>query len=294
LYVKSIAVIIGFLFFGLFAFYFFDNSQATKAFDPNDSEPRQFHLGYPMELEFYEDAFAFAKDEQPAGNVVAGIIPHHLLAADLIARFFTGIEGADYDTVILIGPNHFSAGNADIISSEYGWQTPYGVLECDRELLGAIESSFPVSVEEDAIRREHAITGEVAFIKKTFPGAKFVPFIVKPGVTAEEAERMVWVIFELIKRKKALVLASVDFSHYKDSHTAQADDKNSIGAIECGDSAAVYRAALDSPATITAVMAYSRLAGANFKLKDNSNSAILSDKPDLESTTSYVTGYFVK
>ena len=164
-------------------------------------------------------------------NVVGGIIPHHLLAGDLIAEFFSNFEN-DYDTVILIGPNHFSAGNSKIISSSYNWQTPYGILEFDQEVVDELLKFDEIKIEENIFKKEHAINSEVAFIKKTFFKAKFVPLVLRNTVDEKIATKLAQYLTKIAKNKKILVLNSVDFSHYKDSLTAQKNDKTSIKAIE--------------------------------------------------------------
>ncbi|MFA4941079.1 MAG: AmmeMemoRadiSam system protein B [Patescibacteria group bacterium] len=258
------------------------------------NEEKKTHSSAPADLEFFETVFKFKKNELNLSGkeVVAGIIPHHLLAADLIAEFFYNLQEKKYNTIVLIGPNHFDAGDSGMITSAYGWQTPYGLLKVDDEILDKIPQN--IKVDEEAIKNEHSITSEVAFIKKIFPQAKFLPIILKSSVTPEEAEDLAHGLFDLSKNKKVLILASADFSHYKDSETAQKNDAESIRTLLDFDFGKVYGLDVDSPASIYALLEYSRLNKANFRLLNNSNSAILAGKPEIQSTTSYVTGYFIK
>ena len=257
----------------------------------------EFHSANPNDKEFFETAYSFA--HKKAGlfddHVVAGVIPHHLLAADLIANFFQNLEGENYDLVVLVGPNHFLTGQSDIIISAYDWQTPYGILQHDDEALDELlNADLGIKAEEDVMESEHSINSEVAFIKKTFPQATFLPLILKPKVNEQTAEKLAQKLFDIAQGKKTLVLASVDFSHYKNSQQAQQDDKKSISAITNFDFFDIYNIEVDSPPSIYTLLKFSQLSGADFELLDNSNSAILVDKLDLVSTTSYVTGYFVQ
>lgn len=270
------------------------NSENVTTNQTVDVRFDHFHFAKPDEQSFYETAYRFTdkKIDLQDQNVIGGIIPHHLLAADLIAEFFSNFTG-DYDTVILIGPNHFFAGQAEIISSVYDWQTPYGVLQCDRNILDKLLQFEKIKIEENIFQKEHAINSEVAFIKRTFPQAKFVPLVLKAGVDEKDATILAKHLVNIAKTKKILVLNSVDFSHYKDSETAQAHDKISIQTIKSFDFHKIYNLDLDSPASIYTLMKFSELKNGKFMLLHNSNSAILSNKPNLKSTTSYVTGYFV-
>lgn len=259
---------------------------------PTDSK---YHDSYPSNKDFFETAYKFTKDED-IGNknyVVAGIIPHHLLAADLIANFFNNLEGADFDIVVLIGPNHFSSGQADIISSAYDWRTPYGILSYDKKVGQLLNKKSNIVIDEQAVEGEHAIFSEVSFIKKTFPQAKFVPLMMRSTVDSNTVTKLAKSLFAISKDKKILVLASVDFSHYKTSQEAQADDKESIAAIDNFDFNNIYNINVDSPPAIYTILKFADLNNTKFNLLDNSNSAILSNHPELESTTSYITGYFL-
>lgn len=264
--------------------------KTKKVFEQKNS----FHFANPNNLDFYETAYKFKKKQIDFKNkkIVGGIIPHHLLAADLIAEFFSNLEYFDYETIILIGPNHFLAGKANIITSDYDWQTPYGTLERDDKILSQLLKFDGIKIEENIFQNEHSINSEVAFIKKTFPNAKFLPIVLKPSVDKNRAEKLAEHLFKITNNKKILILASVDFSHYKNSVSAQANDKISVRAVKNFSFDKIYDLDIDSPASIYTLLKFSELNGTNFELLNNSNSAILANKPDINSTTSYVTGYF--
>jgi len=262
----------------------------------SENSENNIHNSCAESENFFETAFSFQSKEADVSDrdVAAGIIPHHLLAADMIAEFFKNLEGEKYDTVVLIGPNHPNTGAAEMISSSYDWSTPYGVLRNDGDFLAALSETEEIGAEEDVISAEHSITSELAFIKRTFPDAEILPIILKSFVHSQEAENLARSLYEISERqnKKILVIASVDFSHYKNSIQAQADDAKSIAAIENYRFEEIYDSALDSPPSIFAVMKFGEYADKEFSLLNNSNSALLSGKPELASTTSYVTGYF--
>ncbi|MCK4554290.1 hypothetical protein KAU19_05000, partial [Candidatus Parcubacteria bacterium] len=69
--------------------------ETKKVFNQNHN----FHFANPNNIDFYETAYKFEKKkiDFENKNAVAGIIPHHLLAADLIAEFFSNLENFDYE-----------------------------------------------------------------------------------------------------------------------------------------------------------------------------------------------------
>jgi AmmeMemoRadiSam system protein B len=255
-----------------------------------------FHLASPLDKEFYETTYLFKREARDLTDtkVVAGIIPHHLLAGDLIANFFSNLEAKDYDLIILIGPNHFDRGESKVITSLYSWLTPYGLLSSDKNVVRRLEKSGVVAIETEAIKDEHAIYSLVSYIKRTFNKTKIVPLILRSNFTKEEANALALDIYQISKNKKVLVLASCDFSHYKSSLEAQQDDKYSLEVISQSRLDEVYNIAVDSPGAIYTVLSYANLYNAPFSLLSNSNSALLVDRSDIESTTSYITGYFGK
>lgn len=296
LFKKTAYFILSLFLIGLIVIGIFEPFLNTKN---NISEKNviNYHQANPNDLEFYQTVYKFKKKRIDLGDktVISGIAPHHLLAGDLLAEFYSNLEGQNFDTIILLCPNHFKAGKGKIISSDYNWQTPFGILKSDDKILKQlIKENQKVKIEENIFQKEHGINSHVSFIKKTFPQAKFIPLVLSPRVNKEDAAQLAESIYKINKHKKILLLASVDFSHYKDSKTAQKNDKVSINAINTLDFDQIYNLDIDSPASIYALMKYSKLMKGNFNILNNSNSAILSGNPDIKSTTSYVTGFFVK
>jgi AmmeMemoRadiSam system protein B len=278
---------------GLAMAYLFFSDSALKI--AGNKAEIKFHSANPDKLSFYENFYEFSRREISFAEApVAGVIPHHLLAGDLIAEFFSNLEKYDYDTIILLGPNHFSAGTGKIITSAEDWQTPYGVLPADSNALKTLTNTGGVSVEEDIFKQEHSIYGEVAFIKKTFPHSKFLPLVLRPELKSAEAEDLAKKLHQISLTKKILVISSTDFSHYKTSAEAQADDAKSLEILKNYSFSDVYNMAVDSPPSTYVLMKYAGLCGADFIKLNNSNSALLAGRDDIESTTSYITGYFGK
>jgi AmmeMemoRadiSam system protein B len=123
----------------------------------------------------YEKGGQYKKDAEK--KVLGGIIPHHLLAAPLIAAFFDGIENQKVDTVILLGPDHFNRGLHNISVSNAKWNTFYGYLLPDLAKIYDLEQDGAIFVDEEVFENEHSIFGITPFIKRAFPKARFVPIV---------------------------------------------------------------------------------------------------------------------
>lgn len=256
---------------------------------PDLPPPAGKHQAYFAQKAFYEEAYQGVSPAVETDHVYGGIVPHHLLVKDQLASFFEGLSGRDYETVILIGPNHFLKGGK-VLASTRAWQTPYGELKADRELIARLG----VAVDEAPFASEHSISGLVGFIKKSLPQAKLAPVILRPEVKAEEVRELARKISGATDPAKTLVLASVDFSHYQPVAVADFHDRASRAVIESFDLGRIYGLELDSPASVLAVLGYLEEVGAKqAELVAATNSGRLSPTT-AEYTTSHNFYYFRK
>ncbi len=231
--------------------------------------------------------------QKDSERIYGGIIPHHLLVKDFITEFFQGLPGECYETVVIIGPNHFDAGNKNILFSAADWETPFGRASVDNKLVEAAKKYNFIS-EEEPFAREHSISSIVPFIKQRFPQAKIIPFIIKSGSSGEEAETLAKFLVANVNLEKTLVLASVDFSHYQTTLTADFHDLKSINAIESFDFKETIKSEVDSPLSLLVLESYLEKMGAKqAELVRSTNSGRLTKQEDAP-TTSHNFFYFKK
>jgi AmmeMemoRadiSam system protein B len=285
IYLILIILLVGCLIIAGFLIYF-NNKPAAIIF-----KPPVYHYSYFSKSDFFDQAYLAAKTQNFQPSARAIMVSHHLLAADLIAETFGVLKSDEPVTILLISPNHFSAGDNKIITSEAIWQTPYGEIQPDYELINSITVNNLVSVEEGPFDQEHGVSGIVPFIKKSLPNAKIVPIIVKDSTTIEQAIKTADEIFPLLPQNAKLVL-SFDFSHYLTDRAAVFHDLNSLAAMENFDLAAVSRLDVDSrPGLAMAMELLKNFGSEQFNLLANTNSSKLTGQDILE-TTSYLDGYF--
>ncbi len=267
-------------------------TSAVEAVIESEEKKLPQHFSYFSSLDFFEKSFIKAENDffQTDEKVYGGIIPHHLIAKDNIASFFLGLEKDKYKNIILIGPNHFNKGESNIISSRAIWQTPYGELEPDLEILEKLN----LVINEAPFIEEHSISGLVAFIKRTQQQAKFIPIILKVGTSEEESEDLARDILENVDAEKTLLLASVDFSHYLPVAPADFHDISSQRIIESFDFSRIKTMEIDSPASIYTLLSYLKLIKAqDSKLLAHTNSGRMMNDFD-NPTTSHNFYYFIK
>ena len=271
------------------------NEETDKSEKTNKPELRAgLHYSFFNKKEFYDGAFERIADKTvPVENKAEGmVVNHHLLAADIIAKAFQNIAFQKPSTVVIISPNHFSAGKDSVISSLYDWQTPYGVFEVDGEIIKKMREDNILGVEESPFAKEHGISNIVAFAKKTFPGAKFIPIIIKDAIGADMADKFASRLNEILP-EDVLVIISADFSHYLPVLAADFHDEKSMAVLSGFDYNGAELLDTDSKPAIRILLKYLEARGAkHFTLFDHSNSARISDKAGIAETTSYITGVF--
>ena len=187
----------------------------------------------------------FEFESEPQGV----ILPHHLAVGEDLARFYRGLAKVkDSERIFILGPDHYEAGAMTISScGDCVYKTVYGEVEVE-----APDLDF-VGIEGDIFAKEHGIFAHTPFIKYFFPEAVIVPLIIRSDVREEDMEKLrEWLNENL--RKDDLLLASIDFSHYKPVEEANVDDQFSFEAIVGFDLEMVAVAAMDSPASVSVIL----------------------------------------
>lgn len=225
------------------------------------------------------------------GKIYGGIVSHHFFVAGKIAEFFAGLKKQQIETIVIVGPNHFNYSEGDIQISRYSYNTPWGALEPDSEIIENLLSEKNIKNEESSFEIEHSISALVGFVKYYLPEAKIVPIILKRKTTAKEAEHLAQALNDVLP-EKSIVLASVDFSHHLNSIMADFHDELSVSAIKSFDYNRLYSLEIDSPASINVLLRYLESRGGQKMIYENTNSAELSGRPDLDDITSYMFAYF--
>lgn len=240
------------------------------------------------------DAFARAPAFlKPAnGRVRAGIMPHHTLVAPLLAAFFRGIaEQTPPETVVVLGPDHGNLGRDYITTTKNSWQTPDGVVAVNGGLVDALVGAGLVSVDDQVLRGEHGVFAVLPYLKRVFPDAMIVQLAIHGDLRPDKLNDVAETLVRMLKPND-LVIASVDFSHYKDATGAWTDDAVSLPVIRQLDTEAALGIPVDSPPSISLLLQYAQLERLQYQELVHTNSAEFLHDLTLQSTTSYLTAYF--
>ena len=258
-----------------------------------------YYSGNNIECLYYNPAdFVTAKQFEPyrQGAVIRGsILPHHLLASDMIHEVFQNVKNQQYKTVVLIGPDHESILMGKVFTSLKDWQTPMGVLKTNREIVSRLlQNDF--MIEDDAkMTKEHSVSSIVPFVKYYLSDAEIVGMAMSKQTKLKDIEKLIEDLGNLVDIEKTLFIASVDFSHYLTLEEADRMDAITMDAIKNKDINKIMSFTndnLDSPVSIVTMLGLmDKLYEADAHVLNHSNSELIV-RQRMDETTSYITYIF--
>jgi AmmeMemoRadiSam system protein B len=218
---------------------------------------------------------------QPGGRLIGGMVPHHLVASDMIAGFFrlAAKEPAGYDAVLIVSPSHFPENHkGDIATALAGWSTPFGGVACAEWLVEALLAAPGFSATESpvAVESDHGAAGLLPFVRYYLPGTPVACALLTNRLGRGELKAFREAVAGLCAEKNVLLLASVDCSHYLRPEEAAARDLETAKAIEAADFERILSfgdSNVDSPQALTALLETAAAQGAALTLLDHASSA---------------------
>lgn len=237
------------------------------------------------------------KPEPIQGKIIAGTVNHHVLASDLLAHFFLTLAAnrPDARRLVILSPDHFYAGRAQVSTHVRPYQTPDGVVNIDTEAIAQLTGSGYVTEEDgEMYEKEHGIGALVPFIKRALPEVELIPLSVKGNADLANVEKLVGLL-QAFDDGKTVFIVSADMSHYLPKNQAEKNDLQTKKWLEEEDIAQMSRAKdthTDSGRQFVAVFSWlkAKHPQAAFQLLDE---GISSDYvPDTQNTTTYLNGFW--
>jgi MEMO1 family protein len=179
-------------------------------------------------------------------SLLGGMVPHAgyiysgPCAAHLYAQLDSGIE-----RVILLGVNHRGRGHKAALSPAAFWQTPLGRVELDREFNDSLAGRLGfLTADERAHRDEHSIEVQLPFLQKVVGEYTLAPISLS-DLSLEECAELGRAIAENCSkptgsRKKTVLLASSDLSHYLSPQETEELDALALEKVLALDPAALF------------------------------------------------------
>lgn len=229
--------------------------------------------------------------------VYGAVLPHHLFYVHpLLAEFFKNLAARQsVRTFILLGPDHFNIGKSSITVSDLRWETPWGEVGPDAEIIGAIIRDAAAVIDNEINEKEHSLKVLVPFIKYHFPDSRIVPVIIKDSTEDLEVLRLA----ENLKRfvgPSVPIIVSADFAHRLSLEQTLREDEKSLSAIKNFDLTEVKNSQLDAKPALLLLLSLMKKAGASDirVLNRSDNLGLLKEGiiTEEQGTVPYLVSYF--
>ena len=197
----------------------------------------QFYPGEEEELNQIIDEFLKnAKAPEIKGEIFGILVPHagYVFSGPVAAHCYKTIQGKNFETVVLIGDSHYEYFDGVSVWERGEWETPFGRVKVDEELAKEI-LNFPKRffVKDSAHLFEHSLEVQIPFLQKVLKNFKILPLIF--GSEDKDWKDLAKAILKLMEKKKILIVASTDLSHYPPYEVAIKADKRTIEGILSSD-----------------------------------------------------------
>lgn len=178
-----------------------------------------------------------ANPQKIDGEIVALISPHagYIYSGPVAAYGYKAISDRKYDTVIIIGLSHHIAFDGVSVLSKGFYETPLGKVEIDSEFTSKLMKlkKAVIYFKPEAYEREHSVEVQIPFLQRSLKDFKIVPLVIGNlnYKTCEElAEALVKATIKE-NRKKILIVASTDMSHYYSYNDAVLKDQVTLSEL---------------------------------------------------------------
>ncbi|MEM0231085.1 MAG: AmmeMemoRadiSam system protein B [Candidatus Woesearchaeota archaeon] len=146
-------------------------------------------------------------------SILGAVVPHagYSYSGMCAAWAYKEIsETHGLETVIILGTSHSGMGSGLLLDD---WKTPLGIVKTDVELAKEIIRGGEIRENFLAHQREHSIEVQLPFLKFISPKVKIVGIVADRDLDYKKAGATIMDAIKNLKRK-AVVLASSDFTHY--------------------------------------------------------------------------------
>ncbi|MFA6518065.1 MAG: AmmeMemoRadiSam system protein B [Candidatus Shapirobacteria bacterium] len=217
--------------------------------------------------------------------VFALVVPHHNLVKNLRLDYLTQIvrQNPNVETIIIIGPDHFSPYQKSTSYGNLNWQLVNSQIDFAKGLETKL--SPYLNLNNGIVRNDHTIYNLLPDIKSVWPNAQIFPILIGQKYSFSKLDPLISQVAKICQ-KNCLLLASVDFSHYLPATLANVHDRFTLKALNNLDPKLIQQAEVDSPQSLYFLINYALQKNIKkWHLFAHTNSGILANNFDAETTT---------
>lgn len=202
----------------------------------------QWYPGDPKRLASSVDKYikSAVLPELP-GEVIAVMAPHagHIYSGPVAGYAFAALQGLTPEVVAVISPMHHPYPQPLLTTAHQAYETPLGVVPVDVLALQNLDQKLNerlgyglAYVQHDP---EHSLEIELPFLQRCLPqGFLLLPVMVRE-VHRSVVQALGEALAEVLKDRKALLVASTDLSHFYSQKKAEELDSEVLRRVEAFD-----------------------------------------------------------
>lgn len=246
-----------------------------------------------------------AKLPYSEGEIIGLIAPHagYRYSGQTAAYAFQSVKSQHYDLVVVLSPFHSYHPAMILTSAHEYYQTPLGKIRVDQELIQTLLTqkipNSEIKMVQVAYDEEHSLEIELPFLQCALEGDfMLLPLMVR-SIDPNQSEVFANYLFELIKDRNVLIVASTDLSHLYPQAVADQLDEEMLDQIKSFLIQNVYRTEIEGKGyacglgAVMISMAVSKMLGAD-KIEILHHSTSGKQTGDFSSVVGYGAGVFVK
>jgi len=182
-------------------------------------------------------------EEGTPEKIRAAIVPHagYVYSGQTAAYVYKAISSNSYDAIVVVGPSHRKYFQGITLYPGESYRTPLGDVMIDKELRDdMVDEDNRIVVSDEGHIEEHSIEVQLPFLQSLFGDFQFVP-VVMGDQSRSFVQSLSRKLDEVFHKKKVLLIASTDLSHYYPYESAVNIDKGVIDSVDRYDSDELMR-----------------------------------------------------
>lgn len=145
------------------------------------------------------------------------LMPHHLIVESVINEMYDAVDASGFENVIIVSPNHFNQGMLNVAAPN---------------------------------EKEHGFTIHRNLVEKKWGSKNITGYMIKPEATEAEVQMLA----DTLASQNALIIFSIDFSHYLDGKIASVHDAMSKDVIEADSIDDAQKLEVDTPTGVEVLL----------------------------------------
>ena len=165
------------------------------------------------------------------GSIMGLVAPHagYMYSGQVAAYGYKQLAGYNYDLVVILSPMHqMYAGDLVIHSADY-YETPLGRIRVNRDIVNELEKVTELNFV--SVDGEHSLEIQLPFLQVVLKDFQILPLML--GLSdVSGCEPLSNILYNLLKDRNFLMVASTDLHHIPDYDRVVERDKAVVDALK--------------------------------------------------------------